>query len=90
MTGRPPGPPRAVPGRSRIPRIIPSAGGTRAGTPRLLREIAISVLGLIALLTPLALWVSWSTTMFSVILLIGGLAIGAIFLLVWFSEDEFL
>lgn len=85
----PPERPRAVPGKSRIPRISPGSAA-RAGTPRVLREIAISGLGLIALLTPLALWVSWSPMMFTVILLTGGLAIGAIFLLVWLSKDEYL
>lgn len=34
-------------------------------------DFAISVLGFVALLTPLALWVSWSTTVFYLVLVVG-------------------
>jgi hypothetical protein len=53
-----------------------------------LRDAAIIVLGLIALLTPLLLWLAWSRTMFWLILAVGCGAVIAIFLLVRFSRDE--
>jgi hypothetical protein len=53
-----------------------------------LREIAITVFGQIALFTPLRLWTAWSRTMFWLILAVGCGAVIAIFLLVRFSRDE--
>jgi hypothetical protein len=53
-----------------------------------LRDVAITVLGLIALLTPLLLWLAWSRTMFWLILAVGCGTVIAIFLLVRFSRDE--
>lgn len=45
----------------------PEYGATKGDTV----DFAISVLGVIALLTPLMLWVSWSTTVFYVTLSVG-------------------
>jgi hypothetical protein len=53
-----------------------------------LRDAAIIVLGLIALLTPLLLWLAWSKTMFWLVLAVGCGAVIAIFLVVRFSRDE--
>jgi hypothetical protein len=53
-----------------------------------IRGAAITVLGLIALFTPLLLWTAWSTTMFWLILAVGCGAVVAIFLLVRLSPDK--
>lgn len=80
--------PRRTAGRSRIPQI--SGRPLQNAAPRLLRDIGITLGGVIALLAPLALWVAWSPAVFSVILLIGCAAIGIVFLLVWLSKDEYI
>ena len=54
----------------------------------MLRDVAITVFGLIALFTPLLLWTAWSRTMFWLILAVGCGAVIAIFLLVRFSHDR--
>ena len=51
-----------------------------------LRDVAITVFGLIALFTPLLLWTVWSRTMFWLILAVGCAAVIAIFLLIRFSR----
>ena len=53
------------------------------------RRSMVSIFGMIALLTPLALWVSWSQTMLLVITGIGVLSVGILLVIVWLSpEDE--
>jgi hypothetical protein len=47
-----------------------------------LRNIAITVCGLIALVSPLLLWTAWSRPMFWLIIGVGCAAILAIFLLI--------
>ena len=54
----------------------------------MLRQIAITVLGLIALFTPLLLWTAWSTGMFWLIVAVGCGAVVAIFLLIQLSPDR--
>ena len=56
--------------------------------PSRLRKGAITVCGLVALISPLLLWMAWSTTMFWAILAAGCGAILVIYLLVWSSPDE--
>jgi hypothetical protein len=52
------------------------------------RDIAITILGLIALFSPLLLWTAWSRTMFWLVLALGCGAVIAIFVLVRLSRDE--
>ena len=53
------------------------------------RQSMVSLFGMIALMTPLALWVSWSRTMLLVFTGIGVLAVAALLVIVWLSpEDE--
>lgn len=54
----------------------------------MVRRSAITVLGLIALFTPLLLWTAWSTTMFWLILAVGCGAVVGIFLLIRLSPDR--
>ena len=54
----------------------------------MIRHIAITVCGLIALVTPLLLWTAWSRPMFWFIIAVGCAAILAIFLLVRWRPDE--
>jgi hypothetical protein len=61
---------------------------TTMGLVGVLRSIVITVLGLLALFTPLLLWTAWSTTMFWLILAAGCGAVVAIFLLVRLSPDK--
>jgi peptidoglycan/LPS O-acetylase OafA/YrhL len=55
---------------------------------RWLREAAITVCGLIALISPVVLWTAWSTTVFYAVLAAGCGAILIIYLLVTWSPDE--
>lgn len=55
---------------------------------RTLRNTLITICGLIALLTPLFLWMAWSTDVFYVILGIGCAAIAAVYLLVSTGRRE--
>jgi hypothetical protein len=48
----------------------------------MLRTVAITVCGLIALMTPLLLWTAWSRPMFWLIILVGCAAVLALFLLI--------
>ena len=55
----------------------------------MLRNIAITVCGLIALFAPLFLWMAWDRGVFWVVLAIGCGAVAAVFLLVrWAPEDK--
>lgn len=53
-----------------------------------LRNGAITVCGLVALTSPLLLWMAWSTTTFWLVLAAGCGAIVVIYLLVWSSRDQ--
>jgi hypothetical protein len=56
---------------------------------RWLREAVITVCGLIALISPVALWVTWSTTSFYVVLTVACSAILIVYLVIMCSpEDE--
>ena len=54
----------------------------------MLRNIAITVCGLIALFAPLFLWMAWDRAVFWLILAVGCGAVAAVFLLVRLSPDE--
>ena len=56
--------------------------------PRRMRQSAISILGMIALITPLFLWTTWSPQTFRIVLYVGVLAVLLIYLLIWSSPDE--
>jgi hypothetical protein len=56
--------------------------------PSWLRNGAITVCGLIALFSPLLLWMAWSITMFWAVLAGGCGALLAIYFLIWSSPDE--
>jgi len=51
-----------------------------------LREVGLTVLGLIATITPLALWVAWSEPVFIFVLGSGIAAVTAIWVLAGFEE----
>jgi hypothetical protein len=53
-----------------------------------LRNIAITLCGLIALFSPLFLWMAWDRAMFWIVLAVGCGAVLAIFLLVRMSPEE--
>jgi hypothetical protein len=53
------------------------------------RSALITVCGLVALFTPLALWVAWSPWMFWLIIACGCAALITIYLLLAYSRDEF-
>jgi hypothetical protein len=53
------------------------------------RSALITVCGLVALFTPLALWVAWSPWMFWLILACGCAALVIIYLVLEHSPDEF-
>jgi hypothetical protein len=53
------------------------------------RSALITVCGLMALFTPLALWVAWSPWMFWLIIACGCAALITIYLLLAYSRDEF-
>lgn len=59
-----------------------------ARIPRGMRQDAISTLGMIALATPLMLWMAWSPLMFRIVLYGGVTAIFLIYMLIWSSPDE--
>lgn len=57
--------------------------------PLATRQSMISFFGMVALLTPLILWVSWTKTMLLVFSAIGVLSVVALLIIVWLSpEDE--
>lgn len=52
-------------------------------------NIAITVCGLIALITPLVLWTAWSPSMFWLIILVGCAAILTLWLLIrWWPHER--
>jgi hypothetical protein len=53
-----------------------------------LREAAITVCGLIALISPVVLWTAWSKTVFYAVLAAGCGSILIIYLLIALSPDE--
>lgn len=53
-----------------------------------LRNIAITVCGLIALFSPLFLWIAWDQAVFWIVLAVGCGAVVAAFLLVRMSPEE--
>jgi hypothetical protein len=53
-----------------------------------LRDIAITLCGLIALFAPLFLWLAWNKAVFWVVLAVGCGAVVAIFVLVRLSPDQ--
>jgi Zn-dependent protease len=53
-----------------------------------LRNIAITVCGLIALSAPLFLWLAWDKAMFWAVLAVGCGAVVAVFLLVRLSPED--
>ncbi|MGH6903956.1 MAG: hypothetical protein ACREIR_14575 [Geminicoccaceae bacterium] len=56
----------------------------------MIRNIAVTVLGLVALMTPLLLWVAWSRPLFWLIILVGCAAILALLLLIrWWPHERF-
>ena len=57
--------------------------------PLATRQRMISFFGMVALITPLILWVSWTKTMLLVFSGIGVLCVAALLIIVWLSpEDE--
>ena len=67
-------------------RIHGSFGGYRD----MRRQSAISFLGIVALLSPLFLWMTWSPLSFRLVLYGGVSAVLLIYLLIWSSPDDFL
>jgi hypothetical protein len=63
-------------------------GGRRTRWGPAVRGILITVCGLIALFTPLLLWVAWSKGMFWLIIAGGCAALLIIYALIWSSPDE--
>ena len=62
------------------------AGSLRTGA---VRSALITFCGLVALFTPLALWVAWSQWMFWLIIACGCGALLTIYLILTYSPDEF-
>ena len=56
---------------------------------RWLREAAITVCGLIALISPVVLWTAWSTPAFYAVLAVGCGSILIIYLLIVLLPDDF-
>ena len=59
-----------------------------AKIPKPARQNAISTLGLIALISPLFLWVTWSPLSFRIVLYGSVTALLLIYLLIWSSPDD--
>jgi hypothetical protein len=70
------------------PAVLGGGAADTGGPCRVLRDIAITMLGLIALFTPLLLWTAWSQAMFWLILAVGSGAVVAIFLLIRLFPDR--
>lgn len=47
-------------------------------------EMALIFFGFVGMLTPLALWITWSEFTFALVLGVGGIALGAFVLLSWY------
>ena len=56
---------------------------------RWLREAAITICGLIALISPVVLWTAWSTTLFYAVLALGCGSILIIYLLIRLGPEDF-
>lgn len=56
--------------------------------PKGVRQAVISVLGMIALASPLLLWMAWSPLAFRIVLYGGTTAILLLYALIWSSPDE--
>ncbi|MGI9498492.1 MAG: hypothetical protein ACR2P3_00510 [Geminicoccaceae bacterium] len=56
--------------------------------PKRTRQSAISTLGMLALISPLFLWVTWSFLSFRIVLYGAVSAIFFIYLLIWSSPDD--
>ena len=57
---------------------------------RQLRHTCITICGLVALATPLALWLAWSKAMFYLVLVFGCSAVLIIYLLFeYYPDDDF-
>ena len=54
----------------------------------MLRNVAITVCGLVALFAPLFLWMAWGRAVFWVVLAVGCGAVVAVFLLVRLSPED--
>lgn len=54
----------------------------------MLRNVAITVCGLIALFAPLLLWMAWNRAVFWIVLAVGCGAVVAVFLLVRMAPEE--
>jgi hypothetical protein len=59
-----------------------------AGGGRMIRDILVTICGLMALLTPLLLWVAWSKALFWLIMAGGCTALLVIYVLIWTAPDE--
>ncbi|MEM7021051.1 MAG: hypothetical protein AAF637_00525 [Pseudomonadota bacterium] len=55
-----------------------------------MRSTLITICGLIALFTPLALWLVWSQWAFWLVIAAGSASILMIYFLIWSSPDEYL
>ena len=55
-----------------------------------MRGILITICGLVALFTPLLLWMAWSQWMFWLIIAFGCASLLIIYLLIWSSPDEYM
>ncbi len=53
-----------------------------------LYEIAVVVLGMILAISPLALWVAWSETVFIVVLGVGAVAMGLLLALITLGDEN--
>lgn len=59
-----------------------------ATIPKRVRQSAISAFGLVALISPLFLWATWSPLSFRIVLYGGVAAVVLIYLLIWSSPDD--
>jgi hypothetical protein len=53
-----------------------------------LREVVITICGLIALISPVVLWTAWSKEVFYAVIVVGCGAILVIYLLIMWSPEE--
>jgi hypothetical protein len=51
-------------------------------------QILMGICGFIGMLTPLAIWVSWSEFTFYTVMLIGAAALGSFFLFSWYFTHK--
>lgn len=60
-----------------------------AAIPDRALELALIFFGFVGMLTPLALWITWSEFTFFLVLSVGALAISAFVLLSWFFNARY-